>query len=70
MLLLLLLVSGLWTRLVECVWDEASDVIDNLVDAHVSHLRKMVDRGRRVQLIHTERGFDYRLGLPEEVTGA
>jgi two-component system, OmpR family, response regulator len=54
------------TRLVERVWDEASDVIDNLVDAHVSHLRKKIDRGGSVPLIHTVRGFGYRLGQPEE----
>jgi DNA-binding response OmpR family regulator len=53
------------TRLVERVWDEASDVLDNLVDAHVSHLRKKVDRGNGVPLIHTVRGFGYRLGLPD-----
>ena len=53
------------TRLVERVWDEASDVLDNLVDAHVSHLRKKIDRGGGVPLIHTVRGFGYRLGLPD-----
>jgi DNA-binding response OmpR family regulator len=58
------------TRLVEHVWDEASEVIDNLVDAHVSHLRKKIDRGGSVPLIHTVRGFGYRLGLPEALTGA
>ena len=58
------------TRLVGRVWDEASDVIDNLVDTHVSHLRKKIDRGGTVPLIHTMRGFGYRLGLPEEVPGA
>jgi DNA-binding response OmpR family regulator len=52
------------TRLVERVWDEASDVLDNLVDVHVSHLRKKIDRGG-VPLIHTVRGFGYRLGLPD-----
>jgi DNA-binding response OmpR family regulator len=52
------------TRLVERVWDEASDVLDNLVDAHVSHLRKKIDRGG-VPLIHTVRGFGYRLGIPD-----
>ena len=52
------------TRLVERVWDEASDVLDNLVDAHVSHLRKKIDRGG-VPLIHTVRGFGYRLGVPD-----
>jgi len=53
------------TRLVERVWDEASDVLDNLVDAHVSHLRKKIDRGGGVPLIHTVRGFGYRLGVPD-----
>ena len=58
------------TRLVERVWDEASDVIDNLVDAHVSHLRKKVDRRGSIPLIHTVRGFGYRLGPLEEPTDA
>ena len=58
------------TRLVERVWDEASEVIDNLVDTHVSHLRKKIDRGGRQPLIHTVRGFGYRLGPPEELGDA
>jgi DNA-binding response OmpR family regulator len=53
------------TRLAERVWDEASEVLDNLVDAHVSHLRKKVDREASVPLIQTIRGVGYRLG-PEE----
>lgn len=58
------------TRLVEAVWDLASDVIDNLVDAHVSHLRKKIDRGGSIPPIHTVRGFGYRLGPLEELTDA
>jgi DNA-binding response OmpR family regulator len=53
------------TRLVERVWDEATEVIDNLVDVHVSHLRKKIDRGPGPPLIHTVRAFGYRLGPPE-----
>ena len=53
------------TRLVERVWDEATEVLDNLVDVHVSHLRKKIDRGAGPALIHTVRGFGYRLGLPD-----
>src|SRR5262245_52950509 len=53
------------TRLVERVWDEASEVLDNLIDVHVSHLRKKIDRGAGPPLIHTVRGFGYRLGLPD-----
>ena len=53
------------TRLVERVWDEASEVLDNLVDVHLSHLRKKIDSGERPPLIHTIRGFGYRLGPPQ-----
>jgi len=53
------------TRLVERVWDEASEVLDNLVDVHVSHLRKKIDRESGPSLIQTVRGFGYRLGIPE-----
>jgi DNA-binding response OmpR family regulator len=55
------------TRLVERVWDEASEVLDNLVDVHVSHLRKKIDHGPGPTLIHTVRGFGYRLGLPDPI---
>jgi DNA-binding response OmpR family regulator len=51
------------TRLVERVWDEASEVLDNLVDVHVSHLRKKIDREPGSSLIQTVRGFGYRLGI-------
>jgi len=50
------------TRLAERVWDEAAEVLDNLVDVHVSHLRKKVDRDGPSPLIHTVRGVGYRLG--------
>jgi DNA-binding response OmpR family regulator len=53
------------TRLAERVWDEASEVLDNLVDVHVSHLRRKLDREASIQLLHTIRGVGYRLG-PEE----
>jgi DNA-binding response OmpR family regulator len=57
------------TRLVERVWDEATEVLDNLVDVHVSHLRKKIDRGPGPPLIHTVRGFGYRLGLADPTDG-
>ena len=50
------------TRLAERVWDEAAEVLDNLVDAHVSHLRRKIDRGTSLPLIHTVRGIGYVLG--------
>ena len=53
------------TRLAERVWDDASEVLDNLLDVHVSHLRNKIDHGASVPLIHTIRGVGYRLGLPD-----
>ena len=53
------------TCLVERVWNEASDVLDNLVDVHLSHLRKKIDGEAGSPLIHTIRGFGYRLGPPQ-----
>ena len=58
------------TQLVERVWDAASDVLDNLVDVHVSHLRKKIDRGGSAPLIHTVRGFGYRLGPRDDADNA
>ena len=53
------------TRLAEQVWDDASEVLDNLLDVHVSHLRNKIDHGASVPLIHTIRGVGYRLGPPD-----
>src|SRR5262249_43569476 len=50
------------TRLAERVWDDASTVLDNLVEAHVSHLRRKLERPTGMPLIYTIRGVGYRLG--------
>jgi DNA-binding response OmpR family regulator len=52
-------------RLGEGVWEDEHDLLTNLVDVHVSHLRRKVDREGVPPLIHTVRGRGYRLGLPE-----
>jgi DNA-binding response OmpR family regulator len=49
------------TELGEHVWREHHDNIVNLVDVHISHLRKKVDQGRARPLIHTVRGRGFRL---------
>ena len=49
------------TSLGECVWRDDDD-INNLVDVHVSHLRKKIDREPLEPLIHTVWGRGYRLG--------
>jgi len=45
----------------ERLWRDDDDV-NNLVDVHVSHLRKKIDRPPLEQLIHTIWGRGYRLG--------
>jgi DNA-binding response OmpR family regulator len=50
------------SRLVEHVWTDDVDVDDNLVDVHVSRLRRKIDLPGTVPLIHTVRGRGYLLG--------
>jgi DNA-binding response OmpR family regulator len=47
----------------EQLWRDDDDV-NNLVDVHVSHLRKKIDRPPCEPLIHTAWGRGYRLGPP------
>jgi DNA-binding response OmpR family regulator len=50
------------TQLGEHVWEAEHDNLTNLVDVHVSHLRKKIDQAPAVTLIRTVRGRGYRLG--------
>jgi len=52
------------TMLLEGVWDYHFDPGTNVIDVHVSRLRKKVDEGFTPILLHTVRGAGYRLGLP------
>jgi DNA-binding response OmpR family regulator len=52
-------------RLGEGVWEDEHDSLTNLVDVHVSHLRRKIDREDSPPLIHTVRGRGYRIGPPE-----
>jgi DNA-binding response OmpR family regulator len=53
------------SRLGAAVWQEDGEALANLVDVHISHLRRKVDRDGSAPLIHTVRSRGYRLGLPE-----
>jgi DNA-binding response OmpR family regulator len=53
------------SRLGEGVWEDEHDSLTNLVDVHVSHLRRKIDREGGPALIHTVRGRGYRIALPE-----
>lgn len=50
------------TMLLQGVWDYNFDPGTNVIDVHVSRLRKKLDEGGAAPLLHTVRGAGYRLG--------
>ncbi len=50
------------TMLLEGVWDYHFDPGTNVIDVHLSRLRRKVDDGFTHPLLHTVRGVGYRLG--------
>jgi two-component system, OmpR family, response regulator len=50
------------TMLLEGVWDYHFDPGTNVIDVHVSRLRRKLDDGFASPLLHTIRGAGYRLG--------
>jgi two-component system OmpR family response regulator len=56
------------TMLLEKVWDYHFDPQTNVIDVHVSRLRRKIERGFDYPLIHTVRGAGYVLRAPEKAT--
>lgn len=50
------------TMLLEGVWDYHFDPGTNVIDVHISRLRRKIDDGHPRPLLHTVRGAGYRLG--------
>jgi len=50
------------TELWDHAYDEAAEPGSNVLDVHISHLRKKIDDGHPRKLIHTRRGQGYVLG--------
>ena len=48
--------------LAERVWEAEPEALSNLLDVHVSHLRRKIDVERTPQLLQTVRGGGYMLG--------
>ena len=48
--------------IIEHVWDYDADVLPNTVEVFVGYLRGKIDKGFSRPLIHTVRGFGYRIG--------
>jgi two-component system, OmpR family, response regulator len=53
------------TMMLEGVWEYHFDPGTNVVDVHVSRLRRKVDDGFDKPLVHTIRGAGYMLGTPD-----
>lgn len=51
------------TMLLEGVWDYHFDPGTNVIDVHISRLRRKLDDGHPRPLLHTVRGAGYRLGV-------
>ena len=49
------------TLIAEHVWDYDFDTSTNVIDVYVNYLRKKIDAGREMKLIHTVRGVGYML---------
>ena len=53
------------TMMLEGVWEYHFDPGTNVVDVHVSRLRRKIDDGFAKPLLHTIRGAGYMLGTPD-----
>jgi two-component system OmpR family response regulator len=49
------------TMMLEEVWDYHFDPGTNVIDVHISRLRKKIDDGSGIPLLHTVRGAGYML---------
>lgn len=56
-------------ELCEHVWDENHDPFSNAIEVYINRLRKKVDEGAAVPLIHTRRGAGYLLSVPDAAPG-
>ena len=54
------------TELWDHAYDQAAEPGSNVLDVHISHLRKKIDEGHERKLIHTRRGQGYVLGEEDE----
>jgi len=50
----------------EHVWDDSFDPMSNLIEVYIQRLRRKIDDGQPVRLIHTRRGAGYSLAAEED----
>lgn len=53
------------TSIIEAIWDVTFDMETNVLDVFMTRLRKKVDEGFEVRLIHTIRGVGYAIRDPQ-----
>jgi DNA-binding response OmpR family regulator len=54
------------TNIISHVWDYDADILPNTLEVYIGYLRAKIDRPfSRPELIHTIRGFGYKLGVEE-----
>jgi DNA-binding response OmpR family regulator len=49
-------------QIIHQVWNYDADVLPNSVEVYIKHLRNKIDKGYSTPLIHTVRGFGYKIG--------
>jgi two-component system copper resistance phosphate regulon response regulator CusR len=50
----------------EHVWDDSFDPMSNLIEVYIQRLRRKIDDGQSVKLIHTRRGAGYSLFVADD----
>jgi DNA-binding response OmpR family regulator len=54
------------SMIIEHVWNLTFDTTTNVVDVYINYLRRKIDDGHPIKLIHTVRGVGYELSCPPE----
>jgi DNA-binding response OmpR family regulator len=49
-------------KIIEHVWDFDADILPNTVEVYIGYLRNKIDKPFKPKLLHTVRGFGYKLG--------
>ena len=55
------------SMIIEHVWNLTFDTTTNVVDVYINYLRRKIDDGHSLKLIHTVRGVGYEVSAPAEV---
>lgn len=51
------------TQIIEHTWDYNFDSMSNVVDVFIATLRKKIDQGHKIKLLHTVHGVGYKLSV-------